>query len=173
MPRPLAPPVMTMTSSSRSTRRGAPWATRWLTAAAIQQRETSEAQAAAASIGGDSHLTVRARRHSGINQQTNGCSSVTPRTRSSRSTERGANHESRCGGRGWPDMMARLRTGEDEGERIACEGRRGNCPRWFAGVRSGYNRKEAASPAFVSARLERREVAGIASAARVRVEDEV
>ncbi|KAK1239533.1 hypothetical protein MKX07_009021 [Trichoderma sp. CBMAI-0711] len=61
--------------------------------------EMKMAQAMAATMGGASQRVVCARRHSGISQQMKGWKMLTLRTLRMRSMERGANHESRCGGR--------------------------------------------------------------------------
>lgn len=72
---------------------------RWLMMPAIQHSVMKMAQAMEMTMGGASHLTVCARKHSGMSQAMKGCSSVVLRTLRKRSMDSGANQESRCGGR--------------------------------------------------------------------------
>jgi hypothetical protein len=70
---------------------------------AIQERVMSVAQTMEPIMRGSSQGRACARKQSGIIQQTKGWRKVTLRTLRNRSTERGANHESLCGGRGGID----------------------------------------------------------------------
>ena len=73
---------------------------------AIQLSVTSVAYTMDTTIGRASHDMASARKHSGTIHATNGCRNVTFNTFSSRSTDSGANHDSRCGGRGYDDIVA-------------------------------------------------------------------
>jgi hypothetical protein len=97
-PSPLAPPVMTMTSSLRSTSRGRPNANRLLIIPAIQDSEIMEAQAIDTSIGGASQNMFWARKQSGMIHAIKGWKKLVLRTLIKRSIDSGANQESRWGG---------------------------------------------------------------------------
>jgi hypothetical protein len=96
-PSPLAPPVMTMTSSLRSTSRGIPNASLLLMAPKIQDSDTKAAQAIETSMGGASQNMFWARKQSGTIHAMKGWKKLVLSTLTSISIESGANHESRCG----------------------------------------------------------------------------
>lgn len=89
---------MTMTSSLKSTSRGRPNASLSLIAPAIQLKVIMDAQAIETSMGGASQNMFWARKHSGTIHAIKGWKKVVLKTLTMRSTESGANHESRCGG---------------------------------------------------------------------------
>jgi hypothetical protein len=105
MPSPLEPPVMTMTSSLRSTSRGRPKASLWLIAPTIQQTEMKAAHAIETSIGGASHIMFCARKQRGMIQAMKGWKKLVLATLTTMSIVTGANHVSRCGGRVNVDAM--------------------------------------------------------------------
>jgi hypothetical protein len=96
-PSPLAPPVMTMSSSLRSTSRGRPNASLLLMAPKIQDSEMNDAQAIETSMGGASQNMFWARKQSGTIHAMKGWKKLVLRTLRMRSMESGANQESRWG----------------------------------------------------------------------------